>query len=257
MPSYGLIGGTGLGKLLKKAKERRRKTPYGPVDFYEGAINDETVFFIARHGKKHQFPPHKIPYRANIWLLYKLGVERVMALNAVGAINQEISPGDIVVPHDFVDFTKQRPLTFYDAPPVTHIDVSVPYCPEVRDAILRAARRCGERTWEKAVMACTEGPRYETPAEVRMISISGCDVVGMTGIPEAPLARELGMCYATLCFVSNAAAGLQKRLTASEVIRMADEKLPKIREIVVKTIDLIPKNRKCLCKSALEGARVC
>ncbi|HID91362.1 TPA: S-methyl-5'-thioadenosine phosphorylase [Candidatus Bathyarchaeota archaeon] len=257
MSVYGLIGGTGLETLLKDAEEGRRETPYGPVDFYEGEMGGRRAILVPRHGKGHSYPPHRVPYRANMWLLRRLGVGRIIALNAVGAINPKMKPGVLVVPHDFVDFTKGRPVTFYDTPPVTHVDMSTPYCPEVRRALIDAVRRCGEVVWDEAVMVCTEGPRFETPAEIRMFRAMGCDIVGMTGAPEATLARELGMCYATLCLVSNMAAGMQERLTAREVVEMAKRRLPVIRRIAPVATGLIPPKRGCACKRALEEARVC
>lgn len=256
MATYGLIGGTGLEDLVEGAKEGHRRTRYGPVDFTVGEIGGEKVFLVLRHGKNHRFPPHKVPYRANIWFLHKLGAERIIALNAVGSMNPDVNPGDLVVPNDFIDFTKKRSLTFYDKSPVTHIDMSTPYCPEVRDALIKAARRCGEAVTDRAVLVCTEGPRYETPAEIRMFRAIGCDVIGMTGVPEVTLARELGMCYATLCFVSNKAAGMQERLTTSEVLMIAERNLPLIKEVVLKAISLIPEKRTCACMHVLESARI-
>lgn len=255
MATYGLIGGTGLENLLEGAKEDHRRTRYGPVDFFAGEIGSVKVIFVLRHGKNHRFPPHKVPYKANIWLLYRLGAERIIALNAVGSINPDKNPGDLVIPNDFVDFTK-RSLTFYDMSPVTHIDMSIPYCPEVRSALIKAARQCGEAVSDKAVMVCTEGPRYETPAEIRMFEVIGCDIIGMTGVPEVTLARELGMCYATLCFVSNKAAGMQEKLTTSEVLNIAERKLPVIKDVILKAISLTPEKRTCACKRALENARI-
>ncbi|MFQ6085417.1 MAG: S-methyl-5'-thioinosine phosphorylase [Candidatus Bathyarchaeia archaeon] len=256
MTPIGLIGGTGLETLLESAEEKHRRTPYGVVDFYEGKLDEKTVIFVSRHGIGHTRPPHKVLYKANIWLLNKFGVERIVALNAVGAINQGINLGDLVVPHDFIDFTKSRPSTFYDTSPVTHVDMSVPYCPEIRNAIIKAAKQSERKAHEKAVMVCTEGPRFETPSEITMFKKFGADVVGMTGVPEVSLARELGMCYASLCFASNRAAGMQKRLTTSEVLSLAKSSIPVFRQVIPGAIDLIPVKRGCTCGRALEGARI-
>ena len=195
-------------------------------------------------------------YQANIYALYQLGVERIVATNATGAINLDFKPGDIVIPHDFADFTKLRSVTFYNEAPVTHIDVSQPYCPEVRASLIEAAERYEKRVWGKGVLVCTEGPRYETPAEIRMFRRLGCDVVGMTGVPEAVLARELGMCYASICFVSNMAAGVRRRLTTKEVVEVAREKMSTLQQILAETIRRLPEERHCLCARALEGARL-
>lgn len=212
--------------------------------------------FLPRHGLKHNVPPHQINYRANISALHKLGVERVFATNAVGGINNRLKPGDIVVPHDFADFTKLRKGTFYENAPVTHIDMSQPYCPEIRNVLIKAAKRVGEKVHEEAVLACTEGPRYETPAEVKMLRHVGCDIVGMTGHPEAALARELEMCYAPLCYVSNMAAGLQERQTVSELTATAEKKKPVIKQILKEAIVSLPKTRSCICAHALEDAQL-
>ena len=252
-----IIGGTGLEDLLEEAGQIRLGTPYGlPPPISIGEINGKTLAFLPRHGVHHSVPPHKLNYRANIYALHQMGVERIIATNAVGAINTKFKPGDLVVPHDLVDFTKFRRFTFYDDAPVTHIDMSQPYCPDIRSFLIRAARGCDAQPWDRAVLVCTEGPRFETPAEIEMFRRLGCDVVGMTVSPEAVLARELEMCYATLCFVSNMAAGMQERLSVGEVARVAKEKIPVIRQILREAIKNLPEDRSCPCARALEDARL-
>lgn len=253
-----IIGGTGFEKLFKNAKWLRLGTPYGiPPPISIGRIKGKNVAFLPRHGLNHSVPPHRINYKANIYALYEMGVERILATNAVGAINRDFKPGDIVAPHDFVDFTKLRSTTFYDDAPVTHIDVSQPYCPEVRKLLIETAKKLGLHVWDKTVLVCTEGPRYETPAEIEMFRRLGCDIVGMTGIPEAVLARELEMCYATICYVSNMAAGIEERLTALEVSKVSERVLPKIEQVLIETIKVLPIKRKdnCPCASTLKDAR--
>jgi len=251
-----IIGGTGLEALLKDVEQVRIGTPYGlPPPISIGEVDGKPVAFLPRHGVYHSIPPHKVNYRANVYALYKIGVERIVATNAVGAINPDFKPGDLVVPHDLVDFTKFRKFTFYDDEPVTHVDVSQPYCPTVRDFLIRAGKRSHERVWDGAVLVCTEGPRYETPAEIEAFRRIGCDVVSMTGVPEASLARELEMCYASLCYVSNMAAGMQKRLTASEVSRVGKEKMPVLQQVLRETVRHLPKQRRCPCVHALRDAR--
>jgi 5'-methylthioadenosine phosphorylase len=251
-----IIGGTGFKKLFKDVKELYLGTPYGIAPpLHIGKIGGKNVIFLPRHGPNHSVPPHKVNYRANIYALYEVSVERILATNAVGAINVNFKPGDIVVPHDFVDFTKLRFATFYDEAPVTHIDVSQPYCPEIRKLLIETAEKLGFHVWDKAVIVCTEGPRYETPAEIKIFRRLGCDVVGMTGVPEAVLARELEMCYASICYVSNMAAGVQKRLTALEVSKVSKSVLPKIEQILIETIKTLPSKRNCPCVNALKDAR--
>jgi 5'-methylthioadenosine phosphorylase len=251
-----IIGGTGFENLLENARQLRLGTPYGiSPPLRVGKICGKNVIFLPRHGPDHTVPPHKINYRANIYALYKLDVQRILATNAVGAINLNFKPSDIVIPHDFVDFTKLRSATFYDEAPVTHIDASKPYCPEIRRSLIKAAEKLGFHVWDKAVIICTEGPRYETPAEIKMFRRLGCDVVGMTAIPESVLARELEMCYASICYVSNMAAGVQKRLTALDVSKMSKSVLPKIQQILIETIKTLPSERNCPCVNALKDAR--
>ena len=252
-----IIGGTGFEKLFEDAEQLRLGTPYGiTLPLHIGKIGDKKVVFLPRHGPNHSVPPHKINYRANIYALYDAGVERISATNAVGAINLSFKPGDIVIPHDFVDFTKLRPTTFYNEAPVTHIDVSQPYCPEIRKLLIKTAEKLGFHVWDKAVLVCTEGPRYETPAEIEMFRRLGCDIVGMTGIPEAVLARELEMCYASICYVSNMAAGVQKQLAAIELPKVSKNILPKLEQILIETIKTLPSKRNCPCANALKDARL-
>ncbi len=255
--SVAIICGSGLGDLLKKVEHVRIGTPYGfPSPISIGEVERNNVAFLPRHGLSHIVPPHRVNYRANIFALHMLGVRRIFATNAVGGINRRLKPGELAVPHDFVDFTKCRKKTFYDDAPVTHVDMSQPYCPEIRSALIEAAKHVGENIWDKAVLACTEGPRYETPAEVRMLRSFGCDVVGMTGLPEAVLARELEMCYASLCYISNMAVGLQKRQTVSELARIAEMKRVVIEQVLKEAISSLPKTRGCICAHALEDAQL-
>jgi 5'-methylthioadenosine phosphorylase len=253
-----IIGGTGFEKLFQNAKSSSVQTPYGKAAFLVlKAKGGKEVIFLPRHGLDHSIPPHMINYRANIFALHKLQVERILATNAVGAINANLKPGDVVVPHDFVDFTKLRPSTFYDKAPVTHIDLSEPYCPEMRKLLIENSRKLGLHVWDKAVLVCTEGPRLETAAEIEMFKCLGFDVVGMTGFPEAVLARELEICYATLCYVSNMAAGMQKRLTALELSRISKQVPRKIEQVLIDTVKALPVTRsgKCPCANALKDAR--
>jgi len=252
-----VIGGTGLESLLKGIKQIRVGTPYGlPPLIYLGEVQGRAVAFLPRHGLGHSVPPHRVNYRGNIYALNRLGVGRIVATNAVGAINPSFGLGDLVVPHDLVDFSKQRPSTFHDDAPVIHIDFSQPYCPEIRAVLIEKAKEASMTAREQAVYVCTEGPRFETPAEIRMFRALGCDVVGMTGVPEAVLARELGMCYAALCFVSNMAAGMGQRITSREVMELSVSMGPKIAGVLTGVIGHIPQKRSCLCGSSIEESRI-
>jgi 5'-methylthioadenosine phosphorylase len=253
-----IIGGSGLERLFEKPGQSIIETPYGtapPVS--NGKVGGKQVVFLPRHGSDHSVPPHRINYRASIWALHTLGVRKIFATNAVGAINRDFKPGQIVVPHDFVDFTKGRCATFYDEAPVTHVDFSHPYCPQVRKLLLDAARETELDVWDRAVMVCTEGPRLETPAEIEMFRRLGCDIVGMTGFPEVALARELEMCYASVSYVSNMAAGIQKRLSTHDVSMVSKQIVPKLEKLLIESIEglTIERREACHCHSALRSAR--
>ena len=252
-----VIGGTGLESLLESAEKIRVGTPYGlPPPLSVGEIQEKAVVFLPRHGREHSLPPHKVNYRANIYALHKMGIERIIATNAVGAINLDFEPGNLVVPHDLIDFTRQRQLTFCEDAPVTHVDFSQPYCPEIREVLTQKAKETVDAVRDHAVYVCTEGPRFETPAEIRMFRALGCDVVGMTGVPEATLARELGMCYATLCFVSNMAAGIAGRISSREVTETSRLVGSKIHKTLIEAIPSLPKSRHCLCGSSIKESRM-
>ncbi len=254
-----IIGGSGLEALLEDTEQTRVGTPYGlPSPISIGEVGGKSVAFLVRHGVHHSIPPHKVNYRANIYALFEMGVKRILATNAVGAINVDFKPGDLVVPHDLVDFTKLRELSFYDAAPVTHVDMSQPFCPQVRAQLIKTIKNCGAQVWDRAVLVCTEGPRFETPAEIEMFRRLGGDMVGMTVASEIVLARELEMCYATLSFVSNMAAGIQQRLTTQEVAEVAKGKTEVIQQILRETIKHLPQKRaphECPCPNALKHAR--
>jgi 5'-methylthioadenosine phosphorylase len=251
-----IIGGTGLEEFVKDAETIRLGTPYGvSPQIFTTMLHGRKVAFLPRHGVHHTIPPHKINFRANIYALYSLGVKRILATNAVGAINPKFKPADLAVPHDLIDFTKFRKHTFYDDAPVTHIDFSQPYCPQIRHLLIENAKKLYPHVQTRAVIVCTEGPRFETPAEIEMFRRLGCDVVGMTSSPEAVLARELEMCYATICYVSNMAAGIQKELSTKEVHTIAEQVMPILQKILIETVRVLPQKRDCPCAKALTQAR--
>lgn len=212
MTRLAILGGTGVDQLdgLTVSAVERVETPFGAVsaDIETGQFCGHEVVFLQRHGKPRSLPPHRINYRANLWALKHRGVTHVVALNAVGGIHASLRPGMLVLPDQIIDYTWGRSHTFDeggDTAPM-HIDFTEPYSPELRQALLIAS--AGEGVVDGAVMAVTQGPRLESAAEVRRLRGDGCDVVGMTGMPEAALAREAGLAYASLCMVVNTAAGL-------------------------------------------------
>lgn len=210
----GIIGGTGVEELagLQLAGSHYPQTPYGAPSraIQEGLLNGCRVFFLQRHGSPDLIPPHLVNYRANLWALRSLGVNEIIAVNAVGGIAATMQPGTLVIPDQLIDYTWGRAHTFDDGSSghLQHIDFTEPYDSELRRAMVSAAAELGVPCEAKAVLGVTQGPRLETAAEIRRLAADGCDVVGMTGMPEAGLARELGIPYASVCMVVNPAAGL-------------------------------------------------
>ena len=218
-----LVGGTGLTELQEPCETLDIETPYGPTSAPVRVVakGPLRLLFLPRHGNPHRFPPHRVNYRANLWALQSLGVTDIVAINAVGGISAAMQPGRLVIPHQLIDYTWGREHTFDDGRggPLMHIDFTEPYDRELRNALLAAANEAGIACQEAAVYGVTQGPRLETAAEIRRMAADGCDVVGMTGMPEAALARELGVAYASVCMVVNPAAGLGEQPISLEMMR--------------------------------------
>lgn len=212
--SLAIIGGTGALDLFEVREQKRMETPYGAPSAALARIglNHGEAWFLARHGRPHRIPPHRINYRANIDALHRLGVKQVVAINAVGSIDPEHAAGELVVPDQLIDYTADRRHTFSDddISPLQHIEFADPFASELRRALLAAAAAAGQGCADGGCMAVTQGPRLETAAEIRRLGRDGCSLVGMTAMPEAALAREAGMSYASLCVVANPAAGLEE-----------------------------------------------
>jgi 5'-methylthioinosine phosphorylase len=212
-PEMAVIGGTGLYRLagLEGATRHAVDTPFGaPSDaVVVGRLAGQPIAFLARHGEAHALAPHRVNYRANLWALHHLGVQRVVGVNAVGGIRSDMGPRAVVVPDQLIDYTWGRAGSYCDAEgaEVRHIDFSEPYSPGLRAQLLDSARSAGVPVVDGGCYAATQGPRLETRAEVERLRRDGCDLVGMTGMPEAALARELGLEYACLALVANWAAG--------------------------------------------------
>ena len=254
MAKVAIVGGSGLEMLIEGKDVIEIETRYGrPPAITAGTIDGSEISFVSRHGPKHEVPPHKVNYRALIMALKDLGVKRIIATNAVGAINKEYVPCDIAVPIDIIDFTRARQATFYDSGPATHIDVSEPYCQSLRKILIESAKNRVARVWTDSVMVCTEGPRFETPAEIKMFSLLGGDVVGMTSAPEVFLAREAGLCYASIAFVTNMAAGMQNQISHREVEEVASKVVPVIRSILSRSIQMMSNMESCHCSERSLG----
>lgn len=220
--SLAIIGGTGALDLFDVLEQRRVESPFGRPSgpLARIRVGGSRAWFLARHGRPHRIPPHRINFRANIDALERLGVERVIAINAVGSIDPAAGPGALVVPDQLIDYTWGRTHTFSDDDLSTlqHIEFAEPFAGPARSLLLDLARRAGIDCIDGGCMAVTQGPRLETAAEVRRLARDGADVIGMTGMPEAALAREAGMDYASLCVVANAAAGLADEPISEEAI---------------------------------------
>jgi 5'-deoxy-5'-methylthioadenosine phosphorylase len=213
MAVLGIIGGTGLTQLSNLELTRRQvvRTPYGDPSgaLTFGKLNGRDVVFLARHGYGHTIPPHEVNYRANIWALSSAGAQQVISVASVGGIRTDLAPGTLAVPHQLLDYTWGRKHTFFEGPdqPVTHVDFTHPYCDKLRDRMLKAAAAVGQTIVNGGVYAASQGPRLESAAEIDRLERDGADMVGMTGMPEASLAREIGLRYAAVAVVVNHAAG--------------------------------------------------
>lgn len=257
-----VIGGTGVYRadMLDKPKEVDVETTYGKVTLLVGDFKGRKVAFLARHGKGHSLPPHLVNYRANIQALKNLGARRVIATNAVGSLNVDMAPQDFVIVDQFLDFTKNRVSTFHEGGSrgVLHVDVTDPYCKEIREFLFNTAQGKGFKTHMGGCYVTTDGPRFETPAEIKMFKMLGGDLVGMTSVPEVVLAREAGLCYATIAMVTNYAAGISPTpLSHSEVLDVMKELSDNISQLIMTVLETIPLEATCTCKdSALEAGNL-
>lgn len=250
----GIIGGTGVydKSWLQDVNEHIIDTPYGQTLILEGRLDGVTqpVFFMNRHGLDHSVPPHLVNYRANLFGLRSLGVDRVVATAAVGSLNPEYGPGTLVLTDQFLDFTKSRAHTFHQGGPtgVVHTDMTAPYCPAMSAVLATVAQAVGITVHRGGVYVATEGPRFESSAEIRAYRMLGGDVVGMTGVPEVVLARELGLCYSTLALVTNFAAGISKEaLTHQEVLDVMASNVAHLRALLMDAVPQLTEPGNCRC----------
>lgn len=243
MTTYAIIGGTGLTQLdgldIQRAVEM--ETPYGApsAPIRVGQFAGRDVLFLARHGHPHRLPPHQVNYRANLWALKQAGADAVLAVNAVGGIHPAMGTGHLCVPHQLIDYTSGRAHTFFadELEQVTHIDFSYPYSEPLRQQLLAALQAEGHAFSDFGVYACTQGPRLETVAEITRLERDGCDIVGMTGMPEAALAREIGLAYACLALVVNPAAGKSREvITMAEIEAALAQGMGKVRGVLSRVL---------------------
>jgi len=223
-----------------------------------GSVGGRRVAFLPRHGAKHQWPPHKVPYRANLWAFKQLGVERVVGPCAVGSLQANVKPGEFVVCDQLVDRTSGRASTFYDGPETTHISFADPYCPTMRTVAIAQAKALVIPTHDRGTVVVIEGPRFSTRAESAFYSRQGWEVINMTQFPEAVLARELEICYANVSLVTDYDVGVVgevEPVSHEEVVEVFQANNDRLRELLLKVIANLPEARDCPCVTALATAR--
>lgn len=258
-PKIAVIGGSGLEdpKFFKKSREFKIKTPFGypssPITIAD--FNGKRVAFLSRHGKKHQFPPHRVNSKANIWALKKLGIEKIIGVSAVGSLKKACRPGDIVIPDQFIDFTKKRDYTFYDEGAI-HVSLADPFCPDLRKIFCKEADNLKIPFHRRGTYFCIEGPRFSTRAESKFFR-HFADIIGMTLNPEVVLARELGMCYLSLSAITDWDVWkIGREVSADIVIKTMKLNIDKIKEILIASIPKIHSQRTCICSKSLKQAKL-
>lgn len=260
LASIGVVGGTGLYQFLESPDEISVDTPFGPPSdpLVIGEVAGRQVAFVPRHGRDHQFPPHRIPYRANLWALRSIGVRQVLAPSAVGSLTTSYGPGTLAIPDQLVDRTTGRAQTFYDEGGAVHVDFADPYCPVGRSCAVAAAQAVGWAPVSSGTLVIIEGPRFSTRAESRWYAAQGWTLIGMTGLPEAVLARELALCYTTIALVTDTDAGIEEGegVTQSEVFRVFSENVGRLRDVLMKIIESLPAERDCPCPHVLDGLKL-
>jgi 5'-methylthioadenosine phosphorylase len=235
-----------MSDLMKNPEKIKVDTPYGEVIIYASTFGSHELFFIQRHGEQSNLPPHRVNHRGNIQAFASSHVSSVFSIGTVGSMKKTIKPGELVIPHDFIDATKSRMQTFFDDRRV-HVDMTEPFCSSLRNALQKSCEKIPDVIFhESGVYLATEGPRLETAAEIKLYSMVA-DIVGMTMGSEVVLAREKGMCFASLCLVCNMAAGLQNRLTADEIASVYKNKEPVISKILHLAIQSLDEKRSCHC----------
>jgi 5'-methylthioinosine phosphorylase len=245
MSLLAIIGGSGLTKLknLEVTDRIVMRTPYGEpsAPLVYGSLKGRSVVFLPRHGQGHTIPPHKINYQANLWALKEQGTSHVIAVAAVGGIAADLLPGELVFPDQIIDYTYGRAHTFFgNQKQVTHVDFTFPYCEELRQVLIDAAKRAGLTVATKGTYAATQGPRFESIAEIQRLERDGAHMVGMTGMPETGLARELGLCYAAIGVVANAAAGKAEGvISLKQIEKNLETGMEKVRTLLEYVIPLL------------------
>ncbi len=248
-----IIGGTGVYDASNDFRSKIVNTKYGQVEVDLVNIGGQDIVFLPRHGKDHSVPPHLINYRANIMALKELGVNYIYATGAVGSCNESYGPGDVVIINDFLDFTKVRPITFFEGgdEPVRHVEMSDPYCKNLREKFMSRAKDFDLDIKGQAVYVCTEGPRFESASEIKMYQKLGGDVVGMTSIPEMVLAKELGICYATVGIITNWCTGIGGEIEVHDIKGAMDKNKEKMNKVFLKVFEEDLNKDNCSCSNSI------
>lgn len=253
----GVIGGSGFYEFLDDAREVEVQTPFGPPSdtLTIGTVAGRSVAFLPRHGRGHKYPPHRIPYQANLWALRSVGVRQVLAPSAVGSLTPDYGPGTLVIPDQLVDRTSGRAQTYYSEGGAVHLQFADPYCPAGRSVAAKAARSASWEPVTSGTLVVIEGPRFSTRSESRWYAAQGWTIVGMTGHPEAVLARELALCYTPLCLVTDTDAGVSEGegVTHEEVLTNFAQNLARLRSLLFACVEIMPAARDCACPSMLDG----
>ncbi len=254
----GVFGGSGFYSLLEDVEEVEVETPFGrpsaPVSI--GEVGGKRVAFLPRHGREHEFPPHRIPYRANVWAMRELGARRILGPCASGALRADLQLGEFVVCDQLVDRTWGREDTFYDGAPVTHVSAADPYCPDLRRVLVETSRELDIPVRDGGTVVVIQGPRFSTRAESQWFQAAGWDVINMTAYPEGHLARELELCYATVAMVTDYDVGVEgsEPVRAERVLEVFRENSERLRELLLAVIPHIGPQPDDVCATALRGA---
>jgi 5'-methylthioadenosine phosphorylase len=257
----GVFGGSGFYSFLDGVEEVSVDTPYGSpsAPLAVGDVGGRTVAFMPRHGSKHELPPHRVPYRANLWAMKELGVKRIIGPCAAGSLQVEVKPGHFVICDQLVNQTSGRDDTFYDGPETTHIGFADPYCPEMRTVAIAQGRAQGIDLHDRGTVVAVQGPRFSTRAESAFYKNQGWEVINMTQYPESVLARELELCYLNISLITDYDVGVEgenvEPVSHELVVKVFEENNAKLRDLLFRIVPELPTERACPCASALQGAR--
>ena len=256
----GIFGGSGFYSFLEDSEELDIDTPYGrpSAPLAVGEVAGHSVAFIPRHGRSHELPPHRIPFRANVWAMWEAGVRRIIGPCVSGALTRELELGEFVVCDQYVDRTRGRKDTFYDGPETTHVSAADPFCPDLRRLLVETATERGIPVRDGGTVVVVQGPRFSTRAESRWFQAAGWEAINMTAYPECHLARELEVCYATIAMVTDYDVGAEGEdpVSAAQVVQVLGDNIDRLRDLLLSVIPKIGPQPADICSEALAGARL-